>query len=126
MFSIVVDQTHTVLLIEFNDLVLAQDIVDLRRLLAPIAATNAIDKVVVDLRRVTAIDLTVAELAERAQSDPALPGRKLVLVTSGGAILDFSRQLATHRASRGHGEVAIVPDLEAAWRVLGIVKPMFF
>jgi hypothetical protein len=126
LFSIVVDQTHTVLLIEFTEQVLERDIVDLDRLLAPIAATNAIDKVVVDLRRVTAIDLPFAEVMRRATAEPALPGRKIVLVTEGGEILTISQEFAGQRASRGHGEIPVVPDLETAWRVLNIKTPMFF
>ena len=105
---------------------LAQDIADLDRLLAPVAATNAIDKVVVDLRRVTAVDLPLEELMRRARADPALPGRRIVLVTEGGDTLKIGRQFAAHRGSRGHGDIEIVPDLEAAWRVLAIEKPMFF
>jgi hypothetical protein len=126
VFSIVVDQTHTVMLIEFAEQVLPQDVADLDRLLAPIAPTSAIDKVVVDLRRVTAIDLPFEEVMQRARSDPSLPGRKMVFVTSGGTTLKVGRQFAAQRASQGHGEIAIVPDLEAAWRVLEIEAPVFF
>jgi len=126
LFSIVVDHTHTVLLIEFDEQVLAQDIADLDRLLAPIAGTNAIDKVVVDLRRVTAIDLPLEEMMQRARSDPTLPGRKVVLVTAGGDTLKVGQQFAAQRASKGHGEIPIVSDLEEAWRVLAIEKPIFF
>ena len=126
MFSIVVDQTHTVLLIEFTEQLLERDIVDLDRLLAPIAATNAIDKVVVDLRRVTAIDLPFDEVMRRATAGPALPGRKIVLVTEGGETLTIGQQFAARRASGGHGEIPVVPNLETAWRALNIETPVFF
>ena len=126
MFSIVVDRTHTVLLIEFTQQVLPQDIADLDRLLAPIAATNAIDKVVVDLRRVTSVEVPLEEVIARASADPALPGRKQVFVTSGGATYNLCRQFAALRAREGHGEIPIVPDLEAAWRVLEVEPPVFF
>lgn len=126
MFSIVVDQTHTVLLIEFTEQVLPQDVADLDRLLAPIAATSAIDKVVVDLRRVSTIDLPLEDVMQRARSNPSLPGRKMVFVTAGGTTLKVGRQFAEQRASKGYGEIPVVPDLEAAWRVLNIETPMFF
>ena len=126
MFSIVVDQTHTVLLIEFTEQVLPQDVADLDRLLAPIAATNAIDKVVVDLRRVSTIDLPLEDVMQRARSNPSLPGRKMVFVAAGGTTLKVGQQFAAQRASKGYGEIPVVPDLEAAWRVLEIETPMFF
>jgi hypothetical protein len=125
VFSIAIDRTHTVLLVEFSDRLQPQDVADVDRLVEPIAATNALDKVVVDLRRVTAVDVPLEQLIERASAGPVLPGRRLVYVAAGGLILRLSRQFAAQRKSEGHGEIPIVPDLEAAWRLLGIDAPDF-
>jgi hypothetical protein len=50
----------------------------------------------------------------------------MVFVTPGGTALKVGREFAAERASKGHGEIPIVPDLDAAWRVLEIETPMFF
>jgi len=125
VFSIVVDRTHTVLLVEFSDRIQVQDLTDLNRLVAPVAPTNALQVAVVDLRRVTAIDVPLEEIIERASAPPALPGRKLVFVTGGGATLGLSRQFSALRERAGHGKILIVSDLEAAWHELGIAAPTF-
>jgi hypothetical protein len=125
LFSIVVDRTHTVLLVEFTDRLQLQDMADLDRLVVPIAATQAIDKMVVDLRRITEVEVPLESVVERAHATPILPGRKVVLVAVSGVTLGISRQFAAHRESRGHGTIPIVPDLEAAWRELGIEVPNF-
>ena len=125
MFSITVDRTHTVLLVEFSDRLQPQDLVDLDRLVEPIAAVEAVEKVVVDLRAVTAVDVPLERLIERASAGPVLPGRKLMFVAASGVALGFGRQYAMHREREGHDAIPIVPDLEAAWRMFGIAAPTF-
>jgi hypothetical protein len=125
VFSIAIDRTHTVLLVEFTDRLETQDIADLDRLLRPIAATEALENAVVDLRRVTAIEVPLEQLIDRASAGPVLPGRKLVFVATGGLGLNLSRQYAAYREREGHDAIPIAPDLEAAWRLLGIARPTF-
>jgi hypothetical protein len=125
VFSIAVDRTHTVLLVEFSDRLQPRDLIDLDRLVQPIAAVEAIEKAVVDLRRVTAIDVPLEQLIERASAGPVLPGRKVVFVVAGGPILGVTQQYAAQRKREGHDEITVVPDLDAAWRALGIDAPVF-
>lgn len=125
VFSIAVDRTHTVLLVIFTDRMQVQDIADLDRLVRPLAATEALENVVVDLREVAEIDVPLDQLIERASAKPVLPGRKLVFVAAAGLSLNVGRQYAAHRAQEGHDAISIVPDLEEAWRLLGIDPPIF-
>ncbi len=125
MFSIAVDRTHTVLRVTFADRLQVQDIADLDRLVRPLAATAALEKVVVDLRQVTEIDMPLEQLVERASAKPVLPGRRLVFVAAAGLGLNVSRQYAAYRKREGHDAIPIVPDLEAAWRMLGLDTPTF-
>lgn len=125
LFSIAVDRTHTILLVTFINRLQVQDIADLDRLVRPIAATGALEKAVVDLRQVMEIDVPLEQLVERASAEPVLPGRKLVFVAATGSALSISRQYAAFREHEGHDAIPIVPDLEAAWRVLGTDPPTF-
>ena len=126
MFSIAVDRTHTVLLVTFTDRLQVQDLADLDRLVRPIAATAALEKVVVDMRQVTEIEIPLEQWIERASAEPVLPGRKLVYVAAAaGSILNFCRQYAAYREREGYDAIPIVHDREAAWRVLGIDPPAF-
>jgi hypothetical protein len=125
VFSIAVDRTHTVLLVSFTDRMQVQDVADLDRLVRPLAATEALEKVVVDLREVTEIDMPLEQLVERASAKPVLPGRKLIFVAAAGLGLNVSRQYAAYREHEGHDAIPIVPDLEEAWRLLGIDPPTF-
>jgi len=125
LFSIAVDRTHTVLLVVFSDRLQVQDIADLDRLIRPIAPTGALEKVIVDMRQVTMIDVPLEQWVERASAEPVLPGRQLMFVAADGSILRFCRQYAAYREREGHDEIAIVPDLESAWRVFGMEAPTF-
>lgn len=125
MFSIAVDRTHTILLVVFTDRIQVQDIADLDRLVRPLAATEALEKAVIDVRQVTEIDMPLEQLIERASAKPVLPGRKLVFVADAGLPLNVSRQYAGYRKRDQHDTIPIVPDLEAAWRTLGIDPPTF-
>lgn len=125
MFSIAVDRTHKVLLVAFTDRLQVQDIAGLDRLVRPIAATGAVESVVVDMRHVTEIEIPVEQWVERASGEPVLPGRKLVFVAAAGPVLDFCRQYAAYREREGHDAIPVVFDLEAAWRILGINPPTF-
>ncbi len=125
MFSIAVDRTHTVLLVTFTDRLQVQDLADLDHLVRPLAATEALEKVVIDLRQSKEIDVPLEQLVERASAKPVLPGRKLVFVAAAGFALNISRQYAALREHEGHDAITIVPDLEAAWRVLGMDPPTF-
>jgi hypothetical protein len=125
VFSIAIDRTHTVLLVTFTDRLQVQDLADLDRLVRPIAATRALEKAVVDLRQVTAIDMPLEQLIERASGKPVLPRRTLIFVATVGLGLNISRQYAAYREREGHDAIPIVPDPEAAWRVLGIDPPTF-
>jgi hypothetical protein len=125
VFSIAVDRTHTVLRVTFTDRLQIQDLADLDRLVRPLAATEALEKVVVDLRQIAEIDMPLEQLIERASAKPVLPGRKLIFVAAAGLALNISRQYAAYREREGQDVIAIVPDLEAAWRILGIDPPTF-
>ena len=125
VFSIAVDRTHTVLLVTFTDRLQVQDLADLDRLVRPIAATGALENVVVDMRKVTEIEVPVEQWVERASAKPVLPGRDLVFVAATGSVLNFCRQYAAYRESEGHAAIPIIPDLKAAWRTLGIDPPTF-
>jgi hypothetical protein len=125
VFSIAVDRTHTVLLVAFTDRLQVQDIADLDRLVRPIAATGALKNVVVDMRQVTEIEVPFEQWAVRASAAPVLPGRKLVFVAAAGSVLNFCREYAAYRDREGHDAIPVVPDLEAAWRILAIDAPTF-
>jgi hypothetical protein len=125
VFSLAVDRTHTVLLVTFADRLQDQDLTDLDRLVRPLAATGALEKAVVDLRQVMAIDMPLEQLVERASGKPVLPGRKLVFVAASGLALSIGRQYAAYREREGHDTISIVPDLEAAWRLFGMDPPIF-
>ena len=86
MFSIAVDRTHKVLLVAFTDRVQVRDLADLDRLVRPIAATAALEKVVVDMRQVTEVEVPLEQWIERASAEPVLPGRKLVYVAAAAGV----------------------------------------
>jgi hypothetical protein len=125
VFSVAIDESHTVLLITLAGSLTEEDLRQLDMLAGPLVGIRSLDKVIVDLRTIRDVEVSLDRLAARAEAGPVLGPRNEVFVAASPLTLGVARQVSLHRERGGHRAIPIVPDLEAAYRTLGIDPPVF-
>jgi hypothetical protein len=125
VFSVAVDKSHTVLLVTLAGSLTEEDLRQLDVLAKPLVGVQSLDTVIVDLRNIRDVEVSIDQLAARAEAGPVLGPRKEVFVASSPLSLGLSRQVSAHRERGGHRPIPIVRDLEEAYRALGIDPPVF-
>jgi hypothetical protein len=125
VFTLAVDQAHTVLLMTISGELTADDFADVDVLLRPLVTTApSLNTVIIDLRAMSGLGMPMDQLMDRARTAPALAGRRHALVVSDPLVDGLSRLFADQRERAGHGTTTIVRSLEEAYRAFDI-NPVF-
>ena len=125
MFALFLEHSHRVLLSCFRGAFTVDDIARCDRAVMLLLGREGPLRGIIDLTEIETVDLRADQLKARARQPPMVAGQARLFVATSPTVLDFARAYSATQREFGADPPQIVGTREEAYRILGLMDPMF-